>query len=224
MKGLPLSISQYGFTLLELLLALVLSTLLITALTVAVSSITRDWEQQETWLAAELDDSLAFLQIERALHGMFPHLYRNPETNEEELWFRGDAETLAWVTTVSPDRRSGLSAWRLENDPAGITVRMAPVFAHAPDAALENAEPRLLLANLRMQIHYLQADADAKQEIEWQAAWQYDRLLSLPRAIRIDFYALDEASVKSPNHLENLHLLVAIKAWRHPRLQPLLEL
>ena len=71
-----------GFTLLELMLSLALSVLVVLLLISGSNLITREWHKKKTRLDEKIADSITLLQIERALEGAFPHLYRDEPDNK----------------------------------------------------------------------------------------------------------------------------------------------
>ena len=202
-----------GFTLLELLLALLLSILLMTILTVGMNSITRDWEKQETWLNQEIDESLILLQLERALLATFPHHYRDDDSLEKLIYFNGQTEQLTWVSTVSPARYAGLSAWSLENREEGVYLKIVPAYANNPEDYLETVEARKILDNVRIEVQYMYLNA--LKESVWINHWQGSETYSLPRAVFIRFFPLDLEQSKNEKRYKNLHLLIPLQAWRH---------
>ena len=102
-----------GFTLIEVLLALGLTTLLLGLLSTSVFIVGADWNRSSNSLDENLDTSLAILQLDRSLHGAFPHSYTNEETLSRQIYFTGETDYLSWVSTVSPQRLPGLTAWQL---------------------------------------------------------------------------------------------------------------
>ena len=102
---------QRGFTLIEVLLALALTALLLTLLSTGMYVVARDWKDNTERLDAKLDESLAILQIERALIAAFPHSFNSTETLLREVYFDGEDDRLSLVSTVSPQRLAGLTAW-----------------------------------------------------------------------------------------------------------------
>src|SRR5690606_23660518 len=90
-----------GFTLLEILIALALTATLLTMLTAGVYGVVRDWDNNAAGLENSLEEAVALLQLERALHGAFPHSYRDMETLGYHVYFDGQADQLSWVSTVS---------------------------------------------------------------------------------------------------------------------------
>ena len=140
---------QRGFTLIEVLLALALTALLLTLLSTGMYVVARDWNENTERLDAKLDESLAILQIERALIAAFPHSFNSTETLLREVYFDGEDDRLSWVSTVSPQRLAGLTAWSIdavsdEGIGEGIGVRTAPAFSDDPSARLDNVETRII--------------------------------------------------------------------------------
>ena len=66
-----------GFTLIEVVLALGLTTLLLGLLSTSVFIVGADWNRNSNSLDEKLEKSLALLQLDRALHGAFPHSFTN---------------------------------------------------------------------------------------------------------------------------------------------------
>ena len=99
-----------GFTLIEVILALGLTTLLLGLLSSSVFIVAGDWNRSSNSLDENLDTSLAVLQLDRALHGAFPHSFTNEETLNRQVYFTGEDDFLSWVSTVSPQRLPGLTA------------------------------------------------------------------------------------------------------------------
>src|SRR5690554_2020361 len=122
--------AQSGFTLIELIIAMTLTTLLLGMLSAGVFTVVREWEGEASVLDEALDRSLVLLQIERALAGAFPHSYVDQNEFARYVYFLGEPEELSWISTVSPYRVTGLTAWRLESSMReGLTLRLTPAFS-----------------------------------------------------------------------------------------------
>ena len=173
-----------GFTLIEVLLALGLTTLLLGLLSTSVFIVGADWNRSSNSLDENLDKSLAILQLDRALHGAFPHSYTNEDTLSRQIYFTGENDYLSWVSTVSPQRLPGLTAWQLFEVPGeGVYVRLTPAFSDNPFLRLEESEPILMLPEYSLNFNYLYEDLD--QNKIWTDSWEAQDLLSLPLAVYV---------------------------------------
>ncbi|MGB0558585.1 MAG: prepilin-type N-terminal cleavage/methylation domain-containing protein [Pseudohongiellaceae bacterium] len=173
-----------GFTLIEVLLALGLTTLLLGLLSTSVFIVGADWNRSSNSLDENLDKSLAILQLDRALHGAFPHSYTNEDTLSRQIYFTGENDYLSWVSTVSPQRLPGLTAWELFEVPGeGVYVRLTPAFSDNPFLRLEGSEPILMLPEYSLNFNYLYEDLD--QNKIWTDSWEAQDLLSLPLAVYV---------------------------------------
>src|SRR6056300_2018034 len=140
-----------GFTLVEVILALALTTLLLGLLSSGVFIVAGDWNRNADVLDESLDEALAVLQIERALHGAFPHSYTNMETLSRQLFFSGESDYLGWVSTVSPQRTPGLTAWELFYvEDEGVYLTLVPAFSDDPSLRLQEAEPMLIFPDYQI--------------------------------------------------------------------------
>ncbi|MCH1599421.1 MAG: prepilin-type N-terminal cleavage/methylation domain-containing protein [Pseudomonadales bacterium] len=180
-----------GFTLVEVILALALTTLLLGLLSSGVFIVAGDWNRNADVLDESLDEALAVLQIERALHGAFPHSYTNTETLSRQLFFSGESDYLGWVSTVSPQRTPGLTAWELFNvEDEGVYLTLVPAFSDDPSLRLQEAEPMLIFPDYQIEFSYLYEELDENRL--WSEEWEAEELLSLPLAVYVRLEPYDE--------------------------------
>lgn len=180
-----------GFTLVEVILALALTTLLLGLLSSGVFIVTGDWNRNADVLDESLDEALAVLQIERALHGAFPHSYTNMETLSRQLFFSGESDYLGWVSTVSPQRTPGLTAWELFNvENEGVYLTLVPAFSDDPSLRLQEAKPMLIFPDYQIEFSYLYEELDENRL--WSEEWEAEELLSLPLAVYVRLEPYDE--------------------------------
>ena len=206
-----------GFTLIEVILALALTTLLLGLLSSGVFVVAGDWNRNASLLDASLDDALTILQIDRALHGAFPHSFTNKAALSRELFFAGESDYLAWVSTVSPQRTPGLTAWELFNvEDEGVYLTLAPAFSDDPSVRLQDAEPTLIYPNYSVSFRYLYEDLGAARV--WNSEWDGKELLSLPLAVyaRFEPDGRGEADKKA----EVLEVVARIRNNLHRSIQP----
>ena len=203
---------QRGFTLIEVLLALALTALLLALLSTGMYVVARDWNDNTERLDAKLDESLAILQIERALIAAFPHSFNSTETLLREVYFDGEDDRLRWVSTVSPQRLAGLTAWSIDAvSGEGIGVRTAPAFSDDPSARLDNVETRIILPGYDLEISYLREPNALTRE--WTDEWLGSEQGALPLAVHILFRATGAEG-------SDYELIAPIKAWRHRSIMP----
>tara|TARA_E500000178_G_scaffold323460_1_gene349087 strand:- start:417 stop:1067 length:651 start_codon:yes stop_codon:yes gene_type:complete len=180
-----------GFTLVEVILALALTTLLLGLLSSGVFIVTGDWNRNADVLDESLDEALAVLQIERALHGAFPHSYTNTETLSRQLFFSGESDYLGWVSTVSAQRTPGLTAWELFNvEDEGVYLTLVPAFSDDPSLRLQEAKPMLIFPDYQIEFSYLYEELGENRL--WSEEWEAEELLSLPLAVYVRLEPYDE--------------------------------
>ena len=178
----PKTANNAGFTLIEVVLAMGLTTLLLGLLSTSVFIVAGDWNRNSNSLDESLDLSLALLQVDRSLHGAFPHSYTNEETLNRQIYFTGESDSLSWVSTVSPQRSPGLTAWELYAVPGeGVYLKLAPAFSDNPSLRLNESNPVLLFPGYDLELSYLYEELD--QNKVWTDRWEAQDLLSLPLAV-----------------------------------------
>ena len=203
---------QTGFTLIEIILALALTTLLLSLLSSGVYIVAGDWNRNSDQLDKNLDEAVAILQIDRALQGAFPHSFTNEDTFSRQLFFTGDDDRLAFVTSVSPQRTPGLTAWELFSvDNEGVYLTLAPAFSDNPVDRLESAEPVLILPNYTVSFRYLYSTLDENKE--WLDEWEAAEVLSLPLAVYARFEPEDPDG-------ELLEIIARVRANQHRSIRP----
>ncbi len=202
-----------GYTLLELVLAMTLTAMLLGMLSAGLYSVVNDWQRDTSGLDRALDKSLAVLQLDRALQAAFPHTYIDSERLSRFVYFNGDASSVSFVSTVSPQRSSGLTTWQLVSDERdGVQLKISPAFSDNPDERLEALDAVTLLPDYRADLRYLAQKADGK---EWQDEWQGSERQSLPLAVELVLRPL-----RRDSDAEVLEILAPIRTWRNPDLQP----
>ncbi len=210
---------QTGFTLVEIMLALGLTALLLGLLGTGVYIATDDWNRNSDILDESLDEALVILQIDRALHGAFPHSYANIETLSREIYFHGEDDYLSWVSTVSPQRNPGLTVWEMYSvADEGVYLSLVPAFSDNPAERLSESEPILILENYTAEFSYLYEDFNESKL--WADEWVGSEELSLPLAVYVRFVPnRDYENVK-----EELEIVARIKNNRHRSIRPTVTL
>ena len=201
-----------GFTLIEVILALTLTALILGLLSTSVFIVAEDWNRNSDVLDASLDEALAILQIDRALHGAFPHSFTNAETLSRQIYFVGEDDYLSWVSSVSPQRMPGLTTWEMYSvDDEGVYLTMVPAFSDNPSERLQEAEPLLLLPGYKVEFAYLYEELDENKY--WREDWEGNELLSLPLAVYVLFEPMND-------NKEVLEIVARIRSNEHRSIRP----
>ncbi len=206
---------QAGFTLVEIILSLGLTALLLGLLSSGVYIVADDWNRNSDVLDKSLDQSLAVLQIDRALQGAFPHSYTNFETLGREIYFHGEDDYISFVSVVSPQRSPGLTVWEMYSvADEGVYLSLVPAFSDDPTERLSESEPILVLENYRAEFSYLYQDLNENKL--WIDEWLGEEELSLPLAVYVHF--VPERDFQDVN--EELEIVARIKNNQHRSIRP----
>ena len=206
---------QRGFTLVEIILSLGLTALLLGLLSSGVYIVAEDWNRNSGVLDENLDQALVVLQIDRALHGAFPHSYTNVDTLGREIYFLGEDDYLSFVSTVSPQRSPGLTVWEMYSvADEGVYLSLVPAFSDNPTERLSESEPILVLENYTAEFSYLYQDLNENRL--WADEWLGTEKLSLPLAIYVRF--VPERDFQDVN--KELEVVARIKNNQHRSIRP----
>jgi general secretion pathway protein J len=206
---------QAGFTLVEIILSLGLTALLLGLLSSGVFIVAGDWNRNSDRLDKSLDQALAVLQIDRALHGAFPHSYTNIDTLGREIYFHGEDDYLSFVSAVSPQRSPGLTVWEMYSvADEGVYLSLVPAFSDNPTERLSESEPILVLENYTAEFSYLYQDLNENRL--WIDEWFGEKELSLPLAVYVRF--IPERDYEDMN--EELEIVARIKNNQHRSIRP----
>ncbi len=189
--------------------------MLLGLLSTGVYIVAEDWNRNSDVLDESLDQALVVLQVDRALHGAFPHSYTNFETLGREIYFHGEDDYLSFVSTVSPQRDPGLTVWEMYSvSGEGVYLSLVPAFSDDRTERLSESEPILILEDYSAEFSYLYQELNGNRV--WTDEWLGNEQLSLPLAIYVRF--VPERDYEDVN--EELELVAAIKANLHPSIRP----
>ncbi len=203
-----LSSRRYGFTLLELLIAMSLSAILMVVLVGGISVISNNWEYQDEQLDQAIDDSLIRLEIEKAIMGAFPYTFR--EKNRRHIYFKGDPQQLSFVSTFSPSYDNQLTIWVLKaRAQGGLSIMVAPALTGDPQQVVGRLGDKLeqqateVLLKYQVGMEYLRQQNHQKY---WVKNWDAETEKALPAAVRLTLMAKDENDVTGNESLVALIL------------------
>ena len=216
MRTVNQTAKQAGFTLVEIILSLGLTALLLGLLSSGVYIVADDWNRNSDVLDKSLDQALAVLQVDRALHGAFPHSYTNFDTLGREIYFHGEDDYLSFVSAVSPQRSPGLTVWEMYSvADEGVYLSLVPAFSDNPTQRLSESEPLLVLGNYTAEFSYLYQDLNENRL--WIDEWLGEEQLSLPLAVYVHF--VPERDFEDVN--EELEIVARIKNNQHRSIRPM---
>lgn len=205
---------QKGFTLLEFLIALTLSALLFGVIALASSTVSNEWDRQNELLEQDIEQSLAFLRLERSLQGMFPFEFRKPGETTTRMLIDGSEETLVWASTQSPGMAGGLSVWRLRNDDDGILLDRAALAGGYDEETMAWSEPIKLEGFAAVRMKYA-SYSPVDRSLEWLDSWppeeQGEMALELPRAVWLSLYREDKTALEKRGDRD---LIAVVKAYK----------
>ena len=197
---------QRGFTLLEMMIALALLSLMLVVLFGGLRLGARSWDAAEAKLGRVGDCLLIQDFIRRQLQQAKPVL-RNSQDKRVEIAFEGDFERLSFIAPL-PIRRGqgGLYSFSLAVDEdEQLTIRYYPFDETADEIPDESKiDQEILLDNVaEITFEYFGTVDDTSQTRSWQDRWQ-DRQ-TLPMLVRLNLETTDTIN-KWPEMVVKLRL------------------
>ncbi|WP_155987008.1 prepilin-type N-terminal cleavage/methylation domain-containing protein [Thioalkalivibrio sp. ALE11] len=182
---MPGRVSARGFTLMEVLIALVLLSLIMTALFSALRLGVSSWDAAERSVAETAEEELALRLLDRQLALAMP-LMLERDGEQARIAFEGEPNRVRWASPLPAHRGGGGIQWQtLELGETargeGLVLRfrlLHPDTLEAPADQVEDTE--LLLAGIdAMELSYY-GRSNLDEEAEWFSEWSVrDRLPDL---------------------------------------------
>lgn len=185
-----------GFTLIEMVLAMVLLAAMLAMAWGGFAFALRAWEAGDTHGHRASDLRLAESFLRREISEIFPMRWKDPM--QLKFAFEGERERLRFVSVRPPGITApGLALVGLELESGddrsvNLVMRRAPPDDEAKDfAPLESGERTVLISGLRAaQFSYFGADNDVN-EPRWLDSWPYEG--RMPLMVRVRLTAADGA-------------------------------
>lgn len=186
--------AQGGFTLIEMVLAMVLLAAMLGMAWSGFSFALRAWEAGDTHGHRTSDLRLAESFLRREITEIFPMRWKDPM--QLRFAFDGERERLRFVSARPPGITApGLALVGLDLESAGegtvnLVMRRAPPDDEAKDfVPLDAAEPTVLIGGLRSaEFSYFGSDNDVN-EPRWSDDWPHEG--RMPLAIRVRLTGAD---------------------------------
>ena len=182
--------SQRGFTLIEMVLAMVLLAAMLGMAWSGFSFALRAWEAGDTHGHRTSDLRLAESFLRREITEIFPMRFKDPM--QLKFAFAGERERMRFVSARPPGITApglalvGLDLEGGDDRSVNLVMRRAPPDDEARDfAPLEAAEPMVLIAGLRSaEFSYFGSDSDVN-EPRWSDTWDHDGRMPLMVRVRL---------------------------------------
>ena len=180
---------QRGFTLIEVVLAMVLLATIMVLMYSGINFAMRSWDATDRNGRRVADQRLGENFLRREMTEMFPMRWKDP--TEVKFAFEGDADHLRFVSARPPGiQQAGLSLVSLDLQPIegsrgrNLVMRRAMPDDDARDfSPLDKAEPFTLMADVEgVQFSYFGAENDFA-EPKWMESWPYPA--SVPQLVRL---------------------------------------
>lgn len=184
-----------AFTLLEVVVATSLLSLVGMLIAMSVSSLQRSWEHGRK-VATRLERNLAIDRIaETVMRSMVDFRWPNEETGSDELVFLGEADEL-WVTAQNRSY-GGRSAFRfarlyLEGSDLMCDYSETP-FLPWLDLKDQQFETEKIASGVSA-LTFRYATENSDGELEWEETWDTDEHDELPLAVQMKIDWLDGTS------------------------------
>jgi len=199
-KNLPRHVA--GFTLVELLLAVTLMSILLGLTYTGLRAATRATEQGEKMLAVGGEVRAAHQFIRRQLNQMLPLSYAIMEDNDEfRVVFEGNERRIKFVAPMPGYLGTGGPQVQLVEVVNGDNDDIAIQFTHAllqdfEDDRLYDRDPVILLEGIdSATFEFLGRDEEGVLT-GWTTSW--DRMDTLPVAVRLDLEFVEDLNLRWP--------------------------
>ena len=188
-----LSKRNAGFTLIEVLLAMTLLSIMMVLLFSSLATGAESWNRGEHKIAEINKKAVAYQFFQRHLPSIRP-LWDNFSDDERHFSFQGDKESLKFVSVFpSSASRKGLQIFKIvfnKQDQQSISVKIMPFFPTTKDGQWQEEEVVLVDDVEALKLSYFGVDKGT-EEPNWLDQWQDKN--SLPLLVKINIMLRDES-------------------------------
>jgi general secretion pathway protein J len=181
-------LSHRGFTLIEVLIALSLLSVMMLMLFAGLRIGAKSWDKGENKLVQVTEMSSVHNFFHNQLAASLP-LWDDFTNKDKQFSFQGTSKNLQFVASLpASSKRLGLQRFniRLENNKIAVAIKP---FYPSLDSNQWKIEEVTLIDNIaRLNIAYY-GNENIKERPQWQSAWDYDHL---PKLVAIEIKSLKE--------------------------------
>ena len=178
-----------GFTLLEMVLALLLSSIIVVIIVSTMRLAIRSEEKGTKRQDASQHLRIITAQLSFILKGVYPYIATIDD--EQFYYFVGESDRISFITTSVTERegslidKAGLKWVSLFRDSEGLKMKDNFFFLDA-DYDSDSARERLLDDTVTaIEFEYLDTGEDRDEDPEWESAWSTDDNEYLPAAVKV---------------------------------------
>jgi prepilin-type N-terminal cleavage/methylation domain-containing protein len=211
-----------AFTLLELLIASSLSSIVMVVLVGGFFMVSKNWQAQDELLDQAIDNSLIRLEIEKAILGAFPYTYTENE-KKIHVYFKGSEHEMSFVSTMSPSYNNQLTIWVFKTiADGGISIQLSSALTGDPANVIKKLslsknsdnEATEVLLEYDAAFEYLKETASGEKN--WTKNWDAYEEKILPMAVRINLKLIENDA----NDKKMDRILAFILANQHQSIKP----
>lgn len=184
-----------GFTLIEVLIAMTLLSVMVVLLFSSLKIAAESWNAGENKIAEVNEKAVVYQFFKRHITAIRPLPLLEEEQNfavEAQQAFQGFKQSLRFVSALpASSARKGLQVFTIALDAANSKTLLVTLTPYRPEARLEEGKPEVLLENIaELKFSYFGKTEDVA-ELMWRDEWSIaDRL---PGLIKISI-SLDDGS------------------------------
>jgi len=189
---MQISKKEYGFTLIEVLIAMTLLSIMVVLLFSSLKTSAESWDIGERKISQVNENAVVYNFFQRHLSTAQP-LWNNFDHYEQSFSFTGSENSLQFVSAFPASAgRKGLQLFNInltDSENASITVTIRPFFTLNEGSEWKKEEVVLIENVSHFTVSYFARDA-IDQSAVWEESWQEKE--RLPELVKIQIQLEDE--------------------------------